>query len=160
MLVVSDTTPLNYLVLTGCQDVLGILFDRVVIPAAVLRELTAHGAPEAVSNWAQSLPTWAEVRSSSAEPETELGAGEEEAISLASELHADIVLIDEQKARRKAMDHGLRVTGTIGVLILAAERGLLDLDSALAKLQQTSAFISSALLETARAVAKKIREQR
>ncbi|MEI7773338.1 MAG: hypothetical protein WCK17_01050 [Verrucomicrobiota bacterium] len=61
VLVVADTTPLNYLVLIGQEHVLGALFDKVLIPEGVLEELKHPKAPEAVLVWIQTLPTWLEV---------------------------------------------------------------------------------------------------
>jgi predicted nucleic acid-binding protein len=67
-----------------------------------------------------------------------LGRGEIEAIGLAQELKADVVLIDERKASLIARKVGLTVTGTLGVLALAAERGLLDLPEVISALRQTN----------------------
>ena len=157
-LVVADTTPLNYLVLIGLDELLGRLFDFVVIPVEVHRELTAPGAPEAVSKWAHSLPSWMSVQSCKGTPEVELDAGEEAAILLAQELHADLVLLDERKGRTKAGAKGLVVTGTIGVLIRAAERGLVELDDGLNRLEATSAMVSPDLLVHARQTAARLRQ--
>jgi len=55
-----------------------------------------------------------------------LGAGESEAIVLAQELHAKYVLIDDALARRKAEHIGLRLTGTLGVLLMAKDAGLIS----------------------------------
>ena len=60
MIVVSDTSPINYLILIGKVQLLSVLYDRVIVPAAVLEELKRSGAPPAVSQWAASLPDWAE----------------------------------------------------------------------------------------------------
>jgi predicted nucleic acid-binding protein len=67
-----------------------------------------------------------------------LEAGEQEAIVLAQELPADIVLIDDGKARDLAMARGLRAMGTIGVLEQAAVQGLVDLPEVLARLLTTN----------------------
>ena len=61
MIVVSDTSPLNYLILIGLQEILPALFRRVVAPPAVLAEMLQPGAPEAVSAWAATPPEWLEV---------------------------------------------------------------------------------------------------
>ena len=66
MLIVADTSHLNYLVLIGCVDVLPQLHHKVLIPSAVHRELLSSGAPPQVREWAMHLPEWAEL----AEPET------------------------------------------------------------------------------------------
>jgi predicted nucleic acid-binding protein len=62
MTVVSNTSPLNYLVLTELQHVLPSLFGRVLIPGAVLRELSSPAAPRQVAEWCLNVPEWLEVR--------------------------------------------------------------------------------------------------
>ena len=147
MIVVSDTSPLNYLVLIQHVDVLPSLFGRVMAPPAVVAELRHPGAPAAVRSWAAAPPEWLEVRSpASIDPSQGLGAGEAEAISLARELNADAVLIDERKALTVAREHGMFVTGTLGVLQIAAEKGLITLPEAILALRQTSFRASEELL--------------
>jgi predicted nucleic acid-binding protein len=139
MIVVSDTSPLNYLVLIGHVDVLPAIFSRVVAPPAVLAEMIQAGAPDAVANWASSPPSWLEIITPvTIDMNLPLGLGEIEAISLAKELKADRLLIDERKAFVIARKCGLFVTGTLGVLCAAAERDLLSLPTAIAALRQTN----------------------
>ena len=61
ILVVADTGPLCYLILIEAVGLLPRMYDRVVIPSAVMAELAHPKAPAAVKTWAGSLPTWAEV---------------------------------------------------------------------------------------------------
>ncbi len=71
----------------------------------------------------------------------DLGAGEAEAIVLAREVRADLVLMDERMGRTVAKRLGLRVTGLVGVLIEARERGLLtDADTVVNDLHQRAGF--------------------
>ena len=65
MIVVADTTPLNYLVLIGQIELLSVLYQRVLIPQEVHRELQQSRTPATVSQWAASLPAWCEVRAAS-----------------------------------------------------------------------------------------------
>jgi len=58
VIVVSDTTPLNYLVLIGAINVLESLFQKVYAPSSVIRELMDEKAPESVRRWAASPPAW------------------------------------------------------------------------------------------------------
>jgi predicted nucleic acid-binding protein len=81
------------------------------------------------------------------DPTLDLGKGESEAISLAIELNADEVLIDEKKARNVAIERGLRVIGTLGILDKAASNGLIDLHQAISKLKQTSFRATSEMIE-------------
>ena len=104
MIVVSDTSPLNYLVLMGAIDVLPKLFGEVYVPLAVIQELQHPRTPEPVKQWAQSPPEWLRIREPSAETSNAAGLdpGEAQAIALAIEIHADAVLIDEKLGRRIA----------------------------------------------------------
>jgi predicted nucleic acid-binding protein len=129
MIVVSDTTPLNYLILIEATDVLPALFGRVYAPPSVMEELSHPRGPQPVRAWASSPPAWLAVQEAMQVDETlprALHKGEVEAISLARELGADWVLIDERKASREAESRGLRVVGTLGILEEAGARNLLD----------------------------------
>jgi predicted nucleic acid-binding protein len=139
MIVVSDTSPLNYLVLIGHVEILPALFDRVVAPPAVISELMHPDSPSPVHTWASVPPTWLEIiPPATIDPAIRLGAGEREAISVARELRAELLLVDERKATKVAQRLGLHVVGTLNVLALAAERDLLELSSAIAALRQTT----------------------
>lgn len=138
MIVVSDTSSLNYLVRLGKIDVLRVLYQRVVIPRAVLDELNAVKAPEAVAAWIAELPEWVDVVSVLRMDRTlsnRLGAGEKEAISLAIEMAADVVLMDDQAGRLAAEARGLAVSGTLSVLLRASVRNLLDFNSSMAEIK-------------------------
>jgi predicted nucleic acid-binding protein len=76
-----------------------------------------------------------------------LGAGEREALSLAQELHADLVLLDDLEAREEAERYALAVMGTLRVLELASERGLLDFSAAITKLEATSFHMPAHLVQ-------------
>lgn len=149
MLVVSDCSPLHYLILIQRDWLLPKLYDRVVAPAAVVAELSHPHAPDPVRQWATHVPHWLEVQAPKAiAPGLEsLDAGEAAAISLAHELAADVVLIDEMLGRKSARSHGFLVTGTLGVLENAARRGLTSLADDLALLAKTNYHCTPALLE-------------
>ena len=140
ILVVADTSPLNYLVQIDGAELLPALYGRVLIPAAVLAELSQPEAPPSVQRWLAGRPAWLEMREVEGPPSPALSgldAGEAEAIQLAEEQHADLLLIDERQGSRIAQQHGLEVTGTLGVLLQAARRGLVDLETALDGLRAT-----------------------
>jgi predicted nucleic acid-binding protein len=139
MIVVSDTSPLNYLVLIGADQVLPSLFGRVLTPPEVLAEMQHAKAPPQVSAWAQNPPAWLEVRSPQKTPQFPgLGPGESAAIALAQQEHAAALLIDERDGTAVARQLGLVVTGTLAILSLASEKGLLSLPAAFAALHQTT----------------------
>jgi len=150
MRVIADTSPLRYLVLIDHQAILPALFGRVVIPPAVVEELQRPRTPAPVRAWMAAPPAWVEVRAPRLPLLTltvPLGAGEREAISLARDLHADMVLMDDLEARAEAERHGVAVMGTLRVLELAAERGLIDLPTAITKLEATSFHLPRALVQ-------------
>jgi predicted nucleic acid-binding protein len=145
MIVVADTSPINYLVLIGEQDLLPALFGQVVIPEAVLEELLSTIAPRTVQEWIAIAPAWLIRRATTASPDPDLhhlDEGERQAIQLAQELQADLLLVDDKAARREAVKRNLPTAGTLGILDRAAEKGLIDFSTALARLKQTSFYIS------------------
>lgn len=119
-LVVSDTSPLTALLQIDRAELLPILFEDIIIPEAVHRELLRTYA---------DLPSWLRITKSPPIPDTiassDLDRGEAEAISLAVWLQADLLLIDELKGREVARAHGLEMAGVLGVLVLAKRRGLI-----------------------------------
>lgn len=151
MIVVSDTSPLNYLVLIHAIDVLPTLFTEIYVPTEVMEELKRSRAPELVKAWAQSPPQWLRVATPSIAITTSirLDPGEVQAIALAKELHADAILIDERKGTRVATEHGLNAVGTLTVLEFAAERKLLELGATLAALRRTTFYITDEYIEAA-----------
>ena len=147
MIIVADTGPVNYLILTGHVDLLPQLYGSLILPTAVHRELLHPKAPPTVRQWASALPAWAEVRApKDASRFPELGPGEREAISLALEAKANLLLIDETLGRGVAVAQGVPVKGILGVLEEAAERRLIDLPQAIQKLKTTSIFLSEEVL--------------
>lgn len=140
MTVVSNTSPLNYLVLIDHQESLPALFGHVLIPEAVWHELRSPAAPQPVKAFLETWPSWLERRIVSQVPQDlqQLDPGEREAIALAQSVGASLVLLDEKKGRQAARDLGLVVTGTLGILDLAARRGLVDLVDALKRLERTT----------------------
>ncbi len=149
MIVVADTGPVNYLILSGHVALVHELYGALLIPTAVHGELLHPRAPLKVREWANALPAWAEVRKA-ADPWrfAELGPGEREAISLALEVKADFVLIDETLGRKVAVTNNVAVKGTIGILEEAAGRGLVNLPEAIHKLRVTGIFLSDEIVES------------
>jgi predicted nucleic acid-binding protein len=151
MIVVSDTSPINYLVLVEQIDRLYDLYRRVIIPTSVRDELQAAETPRVVQVWLEHQPSWLEVASLSKTPLPELaylGAGERDAIALAKELGAHRLLIDDRDGRNEAIRHGLEVVGTLGVLAAAAEKNLVDVPEVIERLRATSFRASPQLLTT------------
>ena len=122
MIVVSDTSAVTALIHVGRQALLQDLYKIVLIPEAVHRELTrSHPI----------LPGFLEVRTVADEAKvarlaTNLDLGEAEAIVLALESNADLLLIDEKLGRLAARREGLAITGLMGVLVAAKRKNLIS----------------------------------
>lgn len=150
MLVISDTSAITNLIQLGELDLLAALFDEIVIPTSVYNELADYELQQAeidkrswilveeVTNQAavSMLIPWLDV-------------GEAEAIILAKEKQADILIIDERKGRQVAEDHGLRIMGLLGILVRGKKKGYLTvLKPALDQLIQDIGFrVSQKLYE-------------
>ena len=122
MIVVADTSAISNLLTIGHEGILRDLFGIVIVPPAVESELRA---------WHPLLPAFLSVKSPenpSVTPEFSqvLDLGEIEAISLALEIHANLLLIDERKGRAEAHRLGLKITGLLGVLLEAKKTGLIE----------------------------------
>lgn len=120
MAVVSNSSPLIALHQLGLLDVGAALFGRVIIPPAVNHETFQT----------RLRPSWIEERPlaqplSAVVLRGRLGAGEREALALAMELNADLVLLDDAAARRTARGIGLHVVGTLGILLQARQQQLI-----------------------------------
>lgn len=118
--VISNSSPLIALEHLGHLDLLEKLFGAVIIPPAVARELAPRILPTWITEHRLSQPIGAQILGAS------LGNGESEAISLALELSAQLVILDDRPARRLAKALGLSVIGTLGALLLAKQKGLLS----------------------------------
>lgn len=150
MIVVADSSPISHLGRIGHLEVLPQLFGQVLIPSQVAQELAHARAPEVIRALIVNPPSWIIIK----EPRhierlPELDPGEEAAISLALEEKADLLLIDEKDGREAARKLNIPITGTLGVLERAAERGYVDLREAIEKLLKTKFHLSLALAEEA-----------
>jgi predicted nucleic acid-binding protein len=125
--VIADTSPLQYLFQVGLVELLRDLFGRVHVPVAVRDELQVgrslgFDVPDPADH------PWMSVRPTKRAPALErfdLGPGEYAALSLALELGEGLVLLDDAAARTAANELQLSTTGTLGILLLAKERGLI-----------------------------------
>lgn len=132
MKAVSDSSPLIALARIGRLDLLSSLFDRIFVPSAVYEEVVVAGAGLPGAEQVRQTP-WIEVVNAPDVADMSLlrqcvglGAGEKESISLAEHLSADVVLLDEARARRVAHTAGLTVTGCIGKLESGFRRDLVQ----------------------------------
>jgi predicted nucleic acid-binding protein len=137
---VADTSPLCYLLLIDQIEILPALFEKVLIPRAVAAELNHPAADRKLRSWIASPPPWIEILEAppAGTGMDRLDAGEREAISLAEAIGADLLILDERKARQVALERGLSITGLLGILADAADRELIDLAQVFGRLQRTS----------------------
>ena len=128
MIVVADSSPLNYLIQIQHDSLLQELYTRVFVPTAVIEELRHPRAPVAIASWLQRIPTWLEVRSATSKVGSleDLDAGEREAIFLAEEMRANLLLIDEKQGRLAAKRRSISTIGTLGVLLAGGKKSLAD----------------------------------
>jgi predicted nucleic acid-binding protein len=139
MLVVSDTSPLNYLVLIHETNILPALFDSIYVPPTVFEEMMHPRAPREVRDWAANPPTWIQVRRPTiANPIKGVHRGEAEEIALAIELNADALLVDDREAVTVALQEGLAVIGTLSLLARAIAKNLIELETVTQRLSQTN----------------------
>lgn len=128
-MIVSNTSPLRYLIAVGQAGLLQKVFEEVLIPPAVLAELTHSSSPETVRQWAEQRPDWLRVRKTHSLPPPVLTAtldpGESEALQLALETHPEFILMDERLGRRVAASLDLQVIGALGVLRESYRKGYL-----------------------------------
>lgn len=151
MIVVADTSPLNYLVLIGHVEVLPYFYQRILVPPSVWEELQDANTPEMVRAWMAQHPAWLERHPLNSPPDSSLNfldRGEREAIALALECGADRLIADETLAREEAKRRNVSVIGTLGILRNAARAGLLALPEALSKLQQTNFYVAPELIRS------------
>lgn len=162
-IVVADTPPLRYLVVTELTHLLPAIYGEVIIPESVARERSHASAPQPVRQWIASPPMWLRAFPAPSDAGSlsmpHLDAGERDAILIALHIKADLLLMDERDGVDEARQLGLSVTGTPGVLDLAAERGLIELAPAIARLRQTNVRADPALLDRMIAADLKRRSQ-
>jgi uncharacterized protein len=154
VIVVADTTPLNYLIQLQLTPLLEELYGEVYLPPAVVGEMQHAKAPEVVRQWAADLPRWITVASPGRTSDPELlglHPGECEAIALAMELKAGLLLADDQPARMAAERRGIRVAGTLGILRDAANAGRIDFEQNLSELLRLGFRATSDVLDQIRA---------
>lgn len=158
MIVVSDTTPLISLMKAARLDLLGSLFQEVLIPNAVYSELTTN--PNFAEE-AEQIKNCPFIRVVSVKEQKAvdvlrrsagLDLGESEAIVYADDVKADVLLMDEARGRQVAKSMGLYIMGTVGVLLFAYEEKILtgaDVEEALNKLRKANRHISEEIFKYA-----------
>jgi len=148
--VVSNTTPLISLLKLSRLDILKDLYAEISIPFAVFQEIEAGKNKGYYQDF--SKIDWIKIikiqDKQALKYFLDLDAGESEAIVLATELRADLIIIDEKLGRFHARHADLKVTGTIGILIKAKNKGIIkDLKPLLYELTKKNVWISDKLID-------------
>ena len=129
MIVVSDTSALANLAIVDHLWLLESIYQTIIIPDVVARELAAASNPiiPAIlqAGWIQPQPLTNSELANQLQQERGLDAGEANAIALALELQADDLLIDERLGRQEALRLGLSIIGILGILLIAKQRSLI-----------------------------------
>ncbi len=153
MNVVADSSPLMVLSKIGYLDLVKTLYSRLYISEEVYAEVVMAGAgmpgaaQVAKADWIEVQPLVNHAALPEAEKRYRLGRGEVSTVLLAKEINAEIAIIDDLRARRFALNEGIAVRGSIGILELLYRRGhLADLRGAFLDLLVHSAYIDRALL--------------
>lgn len=132
MIVVSDTSPITNLAAIAQLDLLRRLYASIIIPVAVYDEMVNVGKPVPGAIEVQTL-SWVQTRTVADQQRVitiqnsveSIDLGEAEAIALALELNAHLLLMDERRGRIVATNYGLQVTGLLGVLVQAKHNNLI-----------------------------------
>jgi predicted nucleic acid-binding protein len=129
MIVVSDSTVLIGLVKIGKLDLLKKIFSNVFIPEEVFKEVVERGKGKPGSKvikeaaWIEANPVKDKIQVAFLLGSLE--KGEAEVLVLARELEADLILLDEEKARKSAVIAGFEIIGLLGLFILVKNLGLI-----------------------------------
>ncbi len=150
MIVVTNTSPLLALDRIGLIELIPRLFSAILRPESVRKEIQ-EGLEFGYQNRLLEDTDW--LKTVEDPPEMmlrkELGAGETSAIALAVRIKADWILLDDLAARLVAEELGLHVMGTLGILIAARSKGMIQSAYESAKDLKTVGFrVTDALLET------------
>ncbi|MBD2437512.1 DUF3368 domain-containing protein [Nostoc sp. FACHB-110] len=134
MIIVSDTSPITNLAAIAQLDLLQKLYNQIIIPAAVYNEMVSV---DKLVPGAMEVQTFAWIQTQTVkdlqqviiiqESQENIDLGEAEAIVLALELKADLLLMDERRGRIVAKSYGLQMTGLLGVLVQAKRNNLIPI---------------------------------
>ena len=148
--VVSNTTPILSLLKIGRLELLKDLYGKVLIPNAVFEEIEKGKLKPYYQNlkelkWIEILEI---IDKSQKQYFSDLDAGEAEVLILSKEIKAELVLLDEILGRRFAEKLGLKITGTIGIILKAKEMGFITkAKDLIAELREKGTWISPKLYE-------------
>ena len=145
-MVIGDSSALVALAVVNQLELLEKLYDNLYIPQAVFDEVTQIGKPQ--SNKLRQFLQGKVKQVDLTLTHLGLGLGELEAITLYKKLDADVLLIDDNRAKKYASLNGVKVIGSLGILIKAKEQGYIErVKPFLDEIQKSEVYISQKLLE-------------
>jgi len=148
--IISDSGPLRYIIMIEAEFLLRDFFEKVLVPKAVIAELSHASTPEKVRKFIADLPVWISVQEATHKINNpRLGPGESEAIALALERNL-MLLADDLPARKCAHDLGIKTLGTLGIIEAAAVRKIIDFEEYYGRLAGLGFYVSEALLQEIR----------
>lgn len=156
MIVIADSSALVALSVCEALHLLAPLLGDIKVPQAVFDEVNIVNKPEAnvLKQFLADKVTPVSLASLTIEKNNGLGKGELEAIALCKQEAADLLLIDDARAKKTAYINNVEVMGSLGVLLLAKQRGLIaTIQPLLDKLKDSDIFVSDDLLEHIRVLA-------
>ena len=147
MILIADSSALVALAIVDKLNVLDTLFGSVYIPKAVFDEISTKDKPES-----KQLTDYCKNRVIDIEEQVNfnisLGLGESEAIVLYKEKNADFLLCDDKKAKKFAQTFGINTIGSLGILLKAKEKKLIDsISPLLSLLKESNIFIDDKTFE-------------
>ncbi len=144
-LIIGDSSALVTLAIADKLDIVEKLFGNLYVPEAVYKELTKIEKP-----YSSKLKSFLKGRVKNVNLKIEklgLGAGELEAIILYKELNADILLIDDARAKKFALLNDIKVIGSLGILIKAKENGYIsEIKPLLEKIKKSGIYLTDYII--------------
>jgi predicted nucleic acid-binding protein len=150
MIIVCDSSPLFAMAICDKLHLLEQMYDTVLIPEAVYDEVSVSGKPNAdkIQQWAHNKIASIKDDKFIHELAEILDMGEAEAIALYKVKNADYLLIDERKGRKIAESYNIKIIGTLGLLLLAKQKGFLEsVKPCIELLQQSTIRIAPELFQ-------------
>lgn len=150
MIVIADSSALVAVSTYRGLDLLEKLFGTVLVPTAVHDEVCAQGKPQAdtLKSYLADKVQKVDMSQCKLQKTSGLGKGELEAIALYKVTSANLMLVDDLRAKKSAYTNGLETMGSLGLLLLAKEEGFItEITSRIRLLQNSSAYLNPLLIE-------------
>lgn len=152
MIIIADSSPLIALAIINKLHLLSDIFQEIIVPFSVHQEIAQSDKKfsSLLQEWTKPFIKKCNNTDAFNAYQLSLGKGESEAIVLSKEFKESILLLDDKKGRKVAKLENQKVIGTIGILILAKEKGLIsEIRSSLNLFEEHDIHLSKSLIERA-----------